>query len=125
MSFFKNVIDALKDNREIKQPIVHKNISENPILLENLKSLAVSSHPSMELKKVENHLKLFSIGHAGEKSVMFELKNSMVPMLILHDIYLDFENYQVQMDFVIVTPKFILVLEVKKLFGDILVTAHR
>ncbi|MGD7054236.1 HRDC domain-containing protein [Sutcliffiella horikoshii] len=122
MSFFKNVIDAFKDNREINQPIVHKDISENPILLENLKSLAESSNPSVDLKKVENHLKLFSIGHAGEKSVMFELKNSMVPMLILHDIYLEYEDYQAQMDFVLVTPKFILVLEVKKLFGDILVT---
>ncbi|WP_404448071.1 HRDC domain-containing protein [Sutcliffiella horikoshii] len=122
MFFFKNVIDAFKDNREINQPIVHKHISENPILLENLKSLAESSNPSVDFKKVENHLKLFSIGHAGEKSVMFELKNSMVPMLILHDIYLEFEDYQAQMDFVIVTSKFILVLEVKKLFGDILVT---
>ncbi|TYS67695.1 helicase [Sutcliffiella horikoshii] len=122
MSFFKNVIDAFKDNREINQPIVHKDISENPILLENLKSLTESSNPSVDFKKAENHLKLFSIGHAGEKSVMFELKNSMVPMLILHDIYLEFEDYQAQMDFVLVTPKFILVLEVKKLFGDILVT---
>ncbi|MGD6777024.1 HRDC domain-containing protein [Sutcliffiella horikoshii] len=122
MSFFKNVIDAFKDNREIKHPIVHKDINENPILLENLNSLAKSNNPSVDYKKVENHFKLFSIGHAGEKSVMFELKNSMVPMLILHDIYLEFEDYQAQMDFVLVTPKFILVLEVKKLFGDILVT---
>lgn len=122
MSFFKNVIDAFKDNREINQPTIHKDISKNPILLENLKSLAESSNPSVDFKKVENHLKLFSIGHAGEKSVMFELKNSMVPMLILHDFYLEFEDYQAQMDFVIVTPKFILVLEIKKLFGDILVT---
>ncbi|MBD3843090.1 MAG: NERD domain-containing protein, partial [Campylobacterales bacterium] len=53
---------------------------------------------------------------------MFKLKNSMVPILILHDVYLEFEDYQAQMDFVIVTPKFILVLEVKKLFGDIFVT---
>lgn len=122
MSFFKNVIDAFKDNREVNQPIVHKDMSENPILLDNLKSLAESSNPSVDLKKLANHLKLFSFGHAGEKSVMFELKNSMVPMLILHDIYLEFEDYQAQMDFVLVTPKFILVLEVKKLFGDILVT---
>ncbi len=122
MSFFKNVIDAFKDNREINHPIVHKDISENPILLEKLKSLTESSIPSVDFKKVENHLKLFSIGHAGEKSVMFELKNSMVPMLILHDVYLEFEDYQAQMDIVLVTPKFILVLEVKKLFGDILVT---
>lgn len=53
---------------------------------------------------------------------MFELKNSSVPMMILHDVYLEFDDYQAQMDFVIVTSKFILVLEVKKLFGDILVT---
>ncbi|MFE7062059.1 HRDC domain-containing protein [Sutcliffiella sp. NPDC057660] len=122
MSFFKNVIDALKDNRVIKQPIVHKDFNEKSNLLENLTSLSEGSNPLVDYKKVENHLKLFSIGHTGEKSVMFELKNSMVPMLILHDVYLEFEDYQAQMDFVIVTPKFILVLEVKKLFGDILVT---
>lgn len=67
MSFFKNVIDAFKDNREIKQPVVHKDINENSILLENLKSLAESSNPFVDYKKVDNHLKLFSIGHTGEK----------------------------------------------------------
>ncbi|WP_081728156.1 nuclease-related domain-containing protein [Halalkalibacter hemicellulosilyticus] len=36
-------------------------------------------------------------------------------MFILHDVYLEFEEYKPQLDFVIVTHKFILVLEVKKL----------
>ncbi len=53
---------------------------------------------------------------------MFELKNSMVLMLIMHDVNLEFENHQAQINFVLVKPKFILVLEAKKLFGDILVT---
>ncbi|MGN7297090.1 HRDC domain-containing protein [Ferdinandcohnia sp. SAFN-114] len=43
-------------------------------------------------------------------------------MVVLHDVYLEYEDYHAQLDFVIITHKFIMVLEVKKLFGNIHVT---
>ncbi|WP_078380030.1 HRDC domain-containing protein [Sutcliffiella halmapala] len=121
MSFLKNVFKILSDNRDIKEPLVYKEFSQNSTMMDSLKSLAESKDSQVDLKKVEQQLKLFSIGHAGESSVLFELKNSMIPMLILHDVNIEIEDYKAQMDFVLITHKFILVLEVKKLFGNIVV----
>ncbi|MED4018503.1 nuclease-related domain-containing protein [Sutcliffiella cohnii] len=84
--------------------------------------MAESNDSNVDQKKVQQHLKLFSIGQTGESSVMYELKNSMLPIVILHDVNIEFEDYKAQLDFVIVSHKFILVLEVKKLFGNITVT---
>lgn len=122
MSFIKNVFNILTDNRELKETIVYKDIEENSPQQNWLKKLKDSNDPNLDIKKIDDHLKLFTIGHNGEKSVMFELQNSMLPLLVLHDIYLEFENYKAQFDFIIITHKFILVLEVKKLFGNIRIT---
>ncbi|MGP4106743.1 HRDC domain-containing protein [Virgibacillus sp. L01] len=122
MSFLKSVYNVLTDKREIKEPIVYKDLVEESSFMQNLTKLSESSDQNIDLKKVDHDLKLFSIGQAGEKSVIFELQNSMLPFIVLHDVYLEFEDYYAQMDFVIITHKFILVLEVKKLFGNIKVT---
>lgn len=122
MSFLKNVFNVLTDKREIKEPEVYKEFNETSTLITHLTRLAESNDPKIDMKKVENHLKLFSIGQAGEKNVLFELQNSMLPLVVLHDVYLEFEDYNAQLDFVIITHKFIMVLEVKKLFGNIHVT---
>ncbi|QOR67979.1 HRDC domain-containing protein [Cytobacillus suaedae] len=124
MSFLKNVFNILTDKREIKEPIIYKESNENSNLINNLTSLAESKDPSIDIKKVENHLKLFSIGITGEKNVLFELQNSMLPFLVLHNINIEFEDYKAQLDFVIITHKFILVMEVKKLFGNIHITEN-
>lgn len=122
MSFLKSVFNVLADKREIKEPEVYKEFNETSTLITHLTRLAASNDPKIDMKKVENHLKLFSIGQAGEKNVLFELENSMLPLVVLHDVYLEFEDYNAQLDFVIITHKFIMVLEVKKLFGNINVT---
>jgi hypothetical protein len=54
--------------------------------------------------------------------VYFELKNSFIPMLCLHDIRLEYNDYIAQFDFILITCKFIYVLETKKLNGDIEIT---
>ena len=51
--------------------------------------------------------------------LVMNLKNSFIPMLCLHDIRLQSEDYVAQLDFVLITNKFIYVLETKKLNGDI------
>ncbi len=122
MSLLKNVFNTFTDNRDIKQPVLYKENTATSATLNYLTNLKESPSANLDIKKIENHLKLFSIGQTGENQVLFELQNAMLPFLILHDVYLEFEDYQAQMDFVIITHKFILVLEVKKLFGNIHVT---
>ena len=122
MSILKNVFNILTDNREIKEPIIYKESNETSTFLKQLTDLKESNHANLDRKKVESHLKLFSIGQTGEKQVLFELQNAMLPFLVLHDIYIEFEDYKAQIDFIVITHKFILILEVKKLFGNIRVT---
>ena len=40
-------------------------------------------------------------------------------MLCFHDIRLEYNDYVAQFDFIVITTKFIYVLETKKLSGDI------
>lgn len=46
----------------------------------------------------------------------------MLPIAVLHDVNIEYEDLHAQIDFVVITHKFILVLEVKKLFGNVTVT---
>lgn len=49
----------------------------------------------------------------------YELKNSFLPILCLHDIRLEYEDHTAQLDFVVISHKSIYILETKKLNGDI------
>lgn len=58
-------------------------------------------------------------GDIGEKNVYYELKNSFLPMYVLHDVKIQDVDYYAQLDYVIITNTFICILETKKLNGDI------
>lgn len=58
-------------------------------------------------------------GIVGEKKIAFELKNSNMPMYILHDIYLEDEDLSAQIDYLVFTRKICFVIECKNLYGDI------
>ncbi|TFE04031.1 HRDC domain-containing protein [Jeotgalibacillus salarius] len=122
MSFFKNVLNVFANKQEIKEPEIYKAFNEQSVLISQLTKLADSNDPSIDIKKVKNHLKLFSIGQTGEKSVLFELKHSMLPIVILHDVYIEYGDLSAQLDFVVITHQFVMIIEVKKLFGNIKVT---
>ena len=72
-------------------------------------------------KKIEEQIKLLKIGKAGEQSLLFELTNSFLPLLILHDVYIEHKGLTAQLDFVVLTRQFFLVIEVKKYYGNITV----
>ncbi|WP_113928383.1 HRDC domain-containing protein [Bacillus sp. P14.5] len=122
MSFLKNVLNVLTDKRELKEPKIYKPFNENSSTITALTRLAEENDPSFDLKKAASQLKLFTIGQTGEKNVLFELQHSMLPLVILHDVYIEYEDYSAQLDFVVLTHKFIMIIEVKKLFGNIRVT---
>ncbi|TYR73450.1 helicase [Rossellomorea vietnamensis] len=122
MSFLKNVLNVLTDKRELKEPKIYKPFNENSSIITALTRLSEGKDPSVDLKKAQNHLKLFTIGQTGEMNVLFELQHSMLPLVILHDVYIEYKDYSAQLDFVVLTHKFIMIIEVKKLFGNIQVT---
>lgn len=48
---------------------------------------------------------MLQAGICGEDTIAFELKNSHIPMMVLHDLYLEHEGLSAQIDYLIVTRK--------------------
>lgn len=75
------------------------------------------------LKKIEKEISIVKAGIQGEENILFELKNSGMDMVVLHDIYLESQSgAYAQIDFLVLTPKINFVIECKNLFGNIEIT---
>lgn len=68
---------------------------------------------------IAREITLASYGEVGEKNIAFELKNAGMPMVIIHDLRLEFEDLTAQIDYVVVTRKLIFLIECKNLYGNI------
>ena len=103
---------------KLNAPILHKDSDEmikQISILEELKEKASGKTKNLMLKDI----KLLEYGKQGEESVLFELMNSFMPMLILRDLRIEHENLSAQIDFVVITRKLTFIIECKNLFGDI------
>ena len=83
--------------------------------LNNLQELASDENK----KLISQDMRLLQYGELGEENVLFELMNSFMPMLVLRDLELEYEDLTAQIDFIIITRKLIFVIECKNLFGNI------
>lgn len=92
---------------------------------QQLKDLIELSSKVFSRKKgfIDRDINYLKQGIDGEQNVYFELKNSFIPMLCFHDIRLEYGEYIAQFDFIVITNKFIYVIETKKLNGDIEITS--
>ncbi|MGB5946860.1 NERD domain-containing protein [Paenisporosarcina sp.] len=122
MSFIRRIVNKIMDTEDLKSPIILQNRTEESILIKELELLKSSSDQNLDRSLIEEHLKLAQIGLSGEKNVMYELKHSFIPMIILHDVEISIDDYHAQYDFIILTHQFIFVLEVKKFVGNIIVS---
>ena len=119
MSLIENAIYGLLNGKKtIIKPIFIKDFEKENQLLTDLQTLSARV-TSTKKKYIDRDIMLLRRGIDGEQNVYFELKNSFIPMLCLHDIRIEYKDYAAQLDFVIITTKFIMVLETKKLSGDI------
>lgn len=119
MSFLENAFSAIINSKKtVTKPIFIKEFDKDN---EQLKDLIELSSKVISGKKelIDRDIAFLKYGLDGENNVSYELKNSFIPMLCLHDIRLQSEDYVAQLDFVLITNKFIYVLETKKLNGDI------
>lgn len=102
----------------IKEPVFLKESSDAEAQLEKMKALEpLLNHEGQN--KIKQDIKYLECGIFGEKTIAFELKNSHIPMYILHDIYLESGDLSAQIDFLVFTRKICFVVECKNLFGDI------
>lgn len=75
-------------------------------------------------KLIRQDIKYLEYGVYGENNIAFELKNSHMPMYILHDIYLEYEGLSAQIDYLVFTKKICFVIECKNLFGNLNIDSH-
>lgn len=116
-----SIFDKLLNKRTITSPIFLKEFEDNNKQLQDLNNLL--EKVSSDKKNLINR-DIFFIKQElyGEKNVYNELKNSFIPMLAIHDIRLEFNDYVAQYDFILITAKCIFILKTKQLNGDIEIT---
>lgn len=119
--FFKRVAKALIDTEKLTTPIVVKEAIEVIQLIEQYKNALNKTTDPVEMERINEQIKLLELGLKGEKSVLFELQNAFLPLHILHDVRIVHNDFKAQIDFVVLTRKFILLIEVKNYYGNILV----
>ena len=100
------------------EPTFIKESSNLEDQIEKLREILPKASPSVQ-KAIEKDLKILEAGLAGEKKIIFELKNSHLPIYVLHDIYLKYGELSAQIDFMVIAPKHIYILECKNLIGNI------
>ncbi|MBN1068140.1 aldolase [Clostridium botulinum] len=114
----KGLYRMFNGKRTINSTIFLKEFEEENTQLKEL--IELSKKVSGECKeKIHKDILLLKEGLKGEQNVYFQIKNSFIPMLALHDIRLEYEEYTAQFDFILITKKCIYVLETKKLSGNI------
>ncbi|MEG0772653.1 NERD domain-containing protein [Clostridium sp.] len=116
MSFLEFLFGEVKT---INKPMFVKDFSKENNQLSDLEELYVKIANNEKKELIERDIMFLKQGIAGENNVYYELKNSFMPMLCLHDIRIEHEDYVAQLDFVVITNKFMAILETKKLNGDI------
>lgn len=71
-------------------------------------------------EKIEKEIAIVNAGIYGEDNILFELKNSGMNLVVLHDLYIKTKSgLSAQIDFFVVAPKCFYVIECKNLFGNI------
>lgn len=103
---------------KLDKPIFLKEESEAKYYISKLQELH-SRAPEGLKGRIEKELKIATLGELGENNIAFELKNSGIPMYILHDIGLETNELSAQIDYIVVTRKVIFIIECKNLIGNI------
>ncbi len=109
------LFDTIKNCKIIKEGTT----AEDEII--ELKSI-LETCPDSEKIAIEQAIKNLEYGMKGEKAILYELKNSGIPMLVLQDLYLEYEDLSGQIDFLIITRNKNYIIESKNMYGDVSVT---
>ncbi len=106
---------------KMREPVFLKESSDAQRQIQMLDGLA----PYLTLEGQEilrQDIRFLEYGILGERQIAYELKNSHMPMYILHDIYLEDGNLSAQIDYIVVTRKICFIIECKNLYGNMEIT---
>ena len=75
---------------------------------------------SVAAEKIDKEIAITEAGVYGEDSILFELKNSGMDLVVIRDLYIQTEDGRsAQIDFFVITPYANVIIECKNLFGNI------
>ena len=107
--FSKPEVVILKDSCDSKEYLAK---------LEELRSTVPDS--SVVAEKIDKEIAVTEAGIFGEDSVLFELKNSGMNLVVIRDLYIiTSDGRSAQIDFYVITPYADVIIECKNLFGNI------
>ena len=101
--------------------VILKESSDAREYLSKLEELQNTVNKGSQLfKKIDKEISIVKAGIIGEENILFELKNSGMDLVVLHDICLvDQDGNSAQIDFIVITPYVNVFIECKNLFGNI------
>ncbi len=101
--------------------VILKESSDAKAYLEKLEMLYDNVKNDTNLaEKIEKEIAITKAGIIGEEQIFFELKNSGMDLVVLHDVYIaDPAGNGAQIDFLVITPYVNVLIECKNLFGNI------
>ena len=110
MGFFDDMFGKLKTT------MFYKDFEESTQNKNNLEKLIANEANITTKKSLEYQLSILKKGDKGESDVARTLKTSYLPIVCLHNIRLELSKDEIaQIDFILITHKFLMVLEVKDL----------
>lgn len=107
---------------EIDRPIFKKEYTKENKHIQQLEELLKTTCNDQSRKLIEQDIKKLKYGQIGENNVYYELKNSYIPMICMHDLRIEYRDKVAQIDFLVITSKHIYVIECKNLAGDIIIS---
>ncbi len=106
-----------------QEPVILKEGSDAKEQLATLESLR-ETVPRSQRRRLDSDIRALKAGIVGEDRILFELRNSHLSLVVIHDLHLEFEGLTAQIDFLVLTRRRNFVLECKNLYGDISVNAR-
>lgn len=119
MGFLRKLLNIEElDFKTISKPTAIKEFSAKNNNLNILNELMEKiSDEKKEL--VNKEIISMKVGLKGESNVNYELKNCTFPFLYLHDIRIEYGDLSAQIDYLVITKRYICVMETKQLLGDV------
>ena len=111
-----SIIDALL--YKYFGPVFIKEDYETESFIAKMKGLSAKASGKLK-EKIDEQIVNAEYGLNGEKQIAYELKNSGMDMLVMHNLYLEKNDLSAQIDFLVVCRKHVFVIECKNLYGDI------
>lgn len=102
----------------MREPVFLKESSNAQVQLDEFKKIRNLLNEEGK-KLIDKEIRQLEYGLIGEQNIAFELKNSHMPMYILHDICFSDGELEAQIDYLVFTRKLCFVIECKNLYGNI------